>query len=158
MKYFEGFVPNAPLVEIDAAAARSSGTYAELVEDDVPRYRSFVGGALHKIVYAPWDNPEVPLADFRTRNEGVRGEIVTKPNVDADGRVSWRTWYVTPAGEVERSIEYLLDAEGRFLREDVREPDGRLDRYRVYKYDKYGELLEVVTHGPDGKVLNREHA
>ena len=61
-------------------------------------------------------------------------------------------------GTVKKALEPEFGADGNFLRESLRSPDGTLITYTVYHYDRDGHLLELVTHAPDGTVLNTQDA
>lgn len=63
------------MVEISEEAARDRGTYT--VEDNMPmrRFRRFIDDQLDTIIYAGWDDPTEPLADFRGVESGVEAQI-----------------------------------------------------------------------------------
>jgi len=156
-RYFEQFFNGDPMVEIDEARARQRGSYAEEIDASVRLFRCVSAGKLDRLVYAGWTDPAEPLADARRRNEGARIEVYSPVEGTAEGGQRWRVWHADAAGNVHKILEPEFGADGRYLRESYRGPDGELRTYREYVYDRYDELLEVVTHAPDGTVLNREH-
>lgn len=157
-RYFEKFYNDEPMVEISEAAARERGTYT--IEDDASmrRYRRFIDGQLDAIIYAAWDDATAPLADFRELHSGVEAQIFSPVVKLTEGARTWRTWYVSASGSVKKILEPEFDAEGQFLRESLRSPDGELVSYTVYHYDRDGYLLELVTHAPDGTITSRQDA
>jgi hypothetical protein len=157
-RYFEKFYNDEPMVEISEEVARERGRYT--VEEDplMRRYRRFIRGQLNSIIYAGWNDPTEPLADFRELNSGVEAEIFSPVERLPHGGRRWRTWYVDAAGDVTKSLEPEFDANGNFLRESLRDPDGELVSYTVYHYDRDGYLLELVTHAPDGTITSRQDA
>ncbi len=157
-RYFTQFRNARPLKEIDEAETHRRDFYAEEVDDVPLRYRCYVHDQLDRVVYPGWTDPAVPLADFRARREGVRGEIYSPAENDGD-TVRWRTWYVDPSGEIVKILAPVHGtADGRFLTEHHCGPDGELRSYGVYHYDEDDELREVVNHAPDGTVINRERS
>jgi len=157
-RFFEKFYNDEPMVETSEAAALERGTYT--VEDDTSmrRYRRFIDGKLDMIIYAGWDDPTEPLADFREHKSGVGAQIFSPVTRLPHGGRRWRTWYVNAAGGVKKALEPEFDADGNFLRESLRGPDGELVSYTVYHYDRDGHLLELVTHAPDGTITSRQDA
>jgi hypothetical protein len=157
-RYFESFY-NADLMdELSEAAARAAGTYA--VEDDASmrRYRRIIDNQLDSIVYKGWDDPTEPLADLERLGEAVRAEIHSTVEKLPGNAHKWRTWYVDPQRRIAKILEPEFAADGSFLRESLRRPDGELVSYTVYHYDRDGHLLELVTHAPDGTVTSRQDA
>lgn len=157
-RYVRQFFNRSPMVELNETEALESGDYCKEFVDPMLHYRCFIDHELHKIVYPGWGNPEIPLAEFRCRKVGVRGEIYSPVEQRTDGSARWQTWYVHSNGEIEKILESEFDGEGRYVRELYRGPDGRLRSYHVYHYDNAGEVLEVITHAPDGTVINRQHS
>jgi|SRR5215510_4467459 len=157
-RYFRRFYNADPMVEIDEATARQSGTYVEEIEKPIRMFRCFVAHQLTALVYPGWEDPATPLADARARGEGVAITVYSPVQRDTDGAQKWRAWYADPSGAIQKILEPEMDAEGRYLKEYYRGPDGELRTYHEYVYDRYDELLEVVTHAPDGTVLNRQHS
>lgn len=157
-RYFEKFYNDEPMAEISEATARERGTYT--VEDDtsIRRYRRFIDGQLDTIIYAGWHDATAPLADLREIKGGVEAQIFSPVMRLPHGGRKWRTWYVNAAGNVKKILEPEFDAEGQFLQESLRSPDGELVSYTVYHYDRDGHLLELVTHAPDGTVTSRQDA
>lgn len=157
-RYFEKFYNSDPMVEISAEDARARGTYT--VEDDLPmrRYRRYIDRELHTIIYTGWGDPTEPLADFRRLASGVAGQIFSPVTWLPDGGCRWTCWFVNVDGTVKKALEPEFAADGNFVRESLRSPDGMLVTYTVYHYDRDGHLLELVTHAPDGTVLNTQDA
>ncbi len=157
-RYFTQFSNARPMKEISEAEATGRDFYAVELDDMPRRYRCFVGHELDRVVYPGWSDPAVPLADFRERREGVRGEIHTPPQRD-ENTIRWRTWYIEPSGDVERIVDAVYGlADLRALTAHWLGPDGALQGYHVHHYDEEDELSEVVTHAPDGTVTNRQRA
>jgi hypothetical protein len=156
-RYFEQFFNATPMVELNEATARASGTYAEERTDGMRRFRCFLDHELFKVVYPGCEAPTAAQADLRARAEGVRGEVYTPVTRDAEGRVRYRTWHLDSNGAITKELEPELTADGRMVREAYRAADGELRSIHEYVYDREGELLEVVTRAPDGTVLNRQH-
>jgi hypothetical protein len=44
------------------------------------------------------------------------------------------------------------------VRSTLRSPDGTLITDTIYHYDRDGHLFELMTHAPDGTVLNTQDA
>ena len=70
----------------------------------------------------------------------------------------WRTWYLDPQRKVTKILEPEFAADGRRVRATLSSPEGTLITYTIYHYDRDGHLLELVTHAPDGAVLNTQDA
>jgi hypothetical protein len=157
-RYFESFYNADPMDELSEAAAHQLGTYA--VEDDpaLRRYHRIISRQLDSIIYAGWDEPAVPLADLERLGATVRAEIhSTVQRLDHGGH-QWRTWYLDPLCKVTKVLELEFATDGRRVRSTLRSPDGTLVAYTIYHYDRDGHLLELVTHAPDGTVLNTQDA
>lgn len=157
-RYFESFYNADPMDELSEAAAHQLGTYA--VEDDpaLRRYHRIIGRQLDSIIYAGWDEPAVPLADLERLGATVRAEIhSTVQRLDHGGH-QWRTWYLDPLRKVTKILEPEFAADGRRVRSTLRSPDGTLITNTIYHYDRDGHLLELVTHAPDGTILNTQDA
>ena len=157
-RYFESFFNHDPMRELSEAAAREAGTYA--VEDDpaMRRYRRVISNQLDSIVYTGWDEPTEPLADLERLGETVEAEIYSPVEKLPDNAHRWRTWYLDPQRRITKILEPEFAADGTFLRESLRSPDGELVSYTVYHYDRDGYLLELVTHAPDGTITSRQDA
>jgi hypothetical protein len=157
-RYFETFFNADPMDELSEAEARAAGTYA--VEDDsaIRRYRRIIDNQLDSIVYAGWDDPAEPLADFERLGEPVRAEIHSTVEKLPDGSYQWRIWYIDPQRRIIKILEPRYAADGTRLREALRSSDGELVDYTVYHYDRDGHLLELVTHAPDGTITSRQDA
>jgi hypothetical protein len=144
--------------ELSADAAHELGTYA--VEDDpaLRRYHRIIDHKLDSVIYAGWDEPAVPLADLERLGATVRAEIhSTVQRLDHGGH-QWRTWYLDPLRKVTKILELEFAADGRRVRSTLRSPDDALITNTIYHYDRDGHLLELVTHAPDGTVLNTQGA
>jgi hypothetical protein len=157
-RYFESFFNHDPMRELSEATARESGSY--VVEDDLAmrRYRRVVHHQLDSIVYKGWNDPMVPLIDLGRLGEMVHAEIYSTVEQLPDGAHRWRTWYIDPQRRIIKILEPEFAADGSFLRESLRGPDGKLISYTIYHYDRDGYLLELVTHAPDGTVTSRQDA
>lgn len=157
-RYFQRFYNADPMVEIDESTARQKGTYVEEIEQPIRVFRCFLAHQLTALIYPGWSDPSPPLADAKARGEGVPITVYSPVERDSDGNQRWRTWYADADGHVQKILEPEMDAEGRYRKESYRGPDGELRTYQEYVYDRDDELLEVVTHAPDGAVLNRQHS
>jgi hypothetical protein len=104
------------------------------------------------------DAPTEPLADLERLGESVEAEIHSAVERLPGDAYAWRTWYVDPQRRVTKILEPQFAADGSFLREWLRRPDGELVSYTVYHYDRDGHLLELVTHAPDGTITSRQDA
>jgi hypothetical protein len=157
-RYFESFFNHDPMDELSEAAALEAGTY--VVEDDpsMRRYRRVVNHQLDSIVYKGWNDPMVPLIDLGRLGESVCAEIYSTVEQLPDNAHRWRTWYIDPQRRIIKILEPEFAADGSFLRESLRGPDGKLISYTIYHYDRDGYLLELVTHAPDGTVTSRQDA
>src|SRR5262249_37195746 len=112
------------MVEIDEARARQRGSYAEEIDASVRLFRCVSAGKLDRLVYAGWADPAAPLADARRRNEGARIEVYSPVEGTAEGGQRWRVWHADAAGNVHKILEPEFGADGRYLRESYRGPDG----------------------------------
>lgn len=157
-RYFRQYFHSDPMLELDESTAQRRGSYVAEVEGAIRVFRCFANHKLESLVYPGWDDPATPLADARRRAEGVPIAVYSPVQERPDGGKAWRVWYADAGGEIQSILEPEIDAEGRYLRESRRGPDGQLRDSQEYVYDRYGELLEVVTHGADGRVLNRQHS
>lgn len=157
-RYFESFFNYDPMDELSEAAAWEVGTYA--VEDDpsMRRYRRIIDNQLDSIVYKGWVDPTEALADLERLREPVDAEIHSPVERLPDNGYKWRTWYLDPQRRIRKILEREYAADGTFLREALRRPDGELVSYTVYHYDRDGHLLELVTHAPDGTITSRQDA
>ncbi|HEX3473491.1 MAG TPA: hypothetical protein VHT91_00545 [Kofleriaceae bacterium] len=157
-RYFESFFNHDPMHELSEAAAREAGSYA--VEDDpaMRRYHRVIDHQLDSIVYKGWNDPTVPLMDLGRLGEPVDAEIHSTVKELSEGAYSWRIWYIDPQRRIIKILEPEFAADGSFLRESLRGPDGKLISYTIYHYDRDGYLLELVTHAPDGTVTSRQDA
>ena len=157
-RYFESFFNHDPMDELSEAAARKTGTYAVEDAPSMRRYRRVIDNQLHSIVYAGWLDPAEPLADLEHLGEIVDAEIHSPVEKLPDNGYRWRTWYVDSQRRITKILEREYAADGTFLRESLRSPDGELVSYTVYHYDRDGYLLELVTHAPDGTITSRQDA
>jgi hypothetical protein len=131
-RYFEKFYNSDPMVEISAADARARGTYT--VEDDLPmrRFRRFIDHELHTIIYAGGRSNRASLGLPPPRERRLRTDLLAR--------------HPAPAWRVQLDL---------LVRESRRRT---LVAYTIYHYDRDGHLLELVTHAPDGTVLNTQDA
>src|ERR1044071_3652695 len=109
-RYYRRFYNSDLMVQIDEETARRSGTYVEEIEDPVRVFRCFLAHKPSALVYQGWDDPAVPLADARNRNEGIPIEIYSSVERRSDGTQTWRTWYADPGGELQKILEPELNA------------------------------------------------
>lgn len=156
-RYFETFYNVDPMVELSEAAALESGTYVLEEGGPIRCYRRVIDGELDSVVYAGFSEPAAPLADMSDRGLGVRAEIHSPPECLPHGGHGWRTWHVSPTGAVRKILEHEYERSGHITRENLRDPDGNLVSYTIYHY-KDGDLIELITHAPDGAILNRQDA
>ncbi len=179
-RYFRQYLTNDPMVEISEDEVPPAGWYVVLVEGPLTQYHRMLGVTLDSVVYPGWEDPTVPLAHHRQHHAGVRAEIdspVTRRPANGTHRavlaphwweppppdegatiVTWKTWHVDEAGQIEKILEPTLDAEGYMIRTQYRGPDGELRTYSIYRYDHQGFLIDRVTNNPDGSILNIEDA
>ncbi|HEX7839546.1 MAG TPA: hypothetical protein VF469_18855 [Kofleriaceae bacterium] len=157
-RYFRRFYNADPMVEIDEVTARQGGSYVEEIAQPIRAFRCFAANRPTALIYSGWDDPSQPLADAKARGEGLPVTIYSPVERSSDGHQRWRTWYADAAGQVEKILEPEMDSDGRYLKESYRGPAGELRSYQEYVYDRDDELLEVVTHAPDGSILNRQHS
>ncbi len=180
-RYFERYTAGVePMVEIFDLETVATGRYVMLVDGPPTQYHRMAGSVLRSVIYPGWDEPTVPLEHHRQRQVGVPAQIDSPvkrhpangthrailaphwwdppPPADDATVVTWKTWYVDEAGQIEKIIQSTCDAEGYMIREDYRGPDGELRDYSIFRYDHQGFLIDRVTHAPDGMVLNTEDA
>jgi hypothetical protein len=140
------------MVEISEAAALERGTYAMEEDPVLRRYRLVFRGSESELCYVDWRDPSQPLADLQGRN--VEATIESPVEKLPGGGSKWRTWYVDARGTVTKQMEHELDEAGRAAVVRSFTADGVLTSYSVYHYTTWGELVEVVSHNPDGTVRN----
>jgi hypothetical protein len=157
-RYFETFFNHDPMDELSETAAREAGTYAAEDDRSLRRYRRVINNQLNSIVYKGWDDPTEPLVDLERLNEQVDAEIHSPVERFPDNGYRWQTWYIDPQRRITKILEREYAADGTVLRQSLRRPDGELVSYTIYHYDRDGNLLELVTHAPDGTITNRQDA
>ena len=151
-RYFEDVRIGAPMVELTEAEALESGTYVVEDEPALRRYRVYFNGKLSRLTYLEWEDPSRPLDDLKGRN--LQARIESSLQTAPEGGTKWRTWYVDAAGTITKIMEQELDDQGRAAVMRMFTPAGELTGYSEYHYTTYGELVEVVSHNPDGSVRN----
>ena len=155
-RYYKVFYNHGPMEPLTEAEAKSSDIYISKDDRSVPRYKRFIDGKLHSIVYPGVSDPASVIADLIAGHEGVPAIAFSSPERTATGGYKWREWHMSVDGSIEATVEQEFGGDDRQLRLSRYTNGGVLAGFTDYIYDHENTLTELVHRDGQGTVKMRE--